>query len=91
MVKVKVTSFATMKDLLGSGEVTLSSDHCSANAVLQALSKKHGEKFTKQIFDSKTGQVKFYRVVVNNRVCEDLDAPLNDGDEIQLYPAMAGG
>jgi len=58
---------------------------------LQALSKKHGEKFSSQVFDAKTGDIVFYRIVVNNRHCENLNAPLQDGDEIQLYPAMAGG
>ena len=91
MVKIKVTSFFTMKELLGNGDITLNDDDCSANAALQALCRKHGEKFKKQVFDAKTGKVKFYRVVVNNRECEDLDAPLKDGDVIQLYPAMAGG
>ena len=91
MVKVTVTSFFTMKDLLGDGELQLPPDNCSANAALAALSRKHGEIFTKQLFDPETGQIKFYRVVVNNRHCEDLDAPLKDGDVIQLYPAMAGG
>jgi molybdopterin converting factor small subunit len=91
MVKIKVTSFFTMKDLLGDGLITLDPDHCSAMAALEALSKKHGEKFTKQVFDPGTGQITFYRIVVNNRQCEDLNAPLKDGDEIQLYPAMAGG
>lgn len=91
MVTVKVTSFFTMKDLLGDGRITLAPDDCSVNAALQALSRKHGEKFTKQIFDTETGQLKFYRVVVNNRQCLNLDASLKDGDEIQLYPAMAGG
>ena len=91
MIKVRVTSFFTMKELLGDGQILLPPDDCSANAALAALSKKHGEKFTKQVFDSQTGKVKFYRIVVNNRQCEDLDAPLKDGDEIQLYPAMAGG
>lgn len=91
MVRVKVTSFFTMKDLLGDGQLTLPPDNCSAMAALQALSKKHGEKFTRQVFDPKTGKIVFYRIVVNNRQCEDLNAPLKDGDEIQLYPAMAGG
>ena len=91
MIKVKVTSFFTLKDLLGDCNVALSPEDCSVNALLKELVKIYGEKFSKQVLDSKTGEVKFYRVVLNNRQCDDFDAPLKDGDTIQFYPALAGG
>jgi molybdopterin converting factor small subunit len=91
MVKVKVTSFFTLKDILGDCKVALSPDDCSVNALLKELVKIYGEKFSRHVLDPKTGEVKFYRVVLNNRQCTDFEAPLKDGDTIQFYPALAGG
>ncbi len=84
MVKVKVTSFFTLKDLLGDCKVALSSEDCSVNALLKELVKIYGEKFSKHVLDPKTGEEKLDRVVLNNRQCTDVDASLKDGDTIQL-------
>lgn len=91
MVKVKVTSFFTLKDILGNAEVALSPHDCSVNALLKELVKIYGDKFAKHVLDPETGEVKFYRVVLNNRQCTDFNVPLRDGDTIQFYPALAGG
>jgi MoaD family protein len=80
-----------MKDILGDGNVNLGPEKSTVGGLLQELSRRHGEKFNRQIFDPETGDVKFYRIVVNGRQVTDLDAPINDGDDIQLFPAMAGG
>ena len=91
MGKVKVSSFFTMKEILGDGEVTLKPENSTVKRLLQKLSNKHGEKFRKQIFDAETGEVRFYRIVVNGQQCNDMDAELHDGDTVLLFPAMAGG
>jgi MoaD family protein len=80
-----------MKDILGDGNVTLSKENSTVRGLLQELSRKHGERFNRQIFDPETGEVKFYRIVVNGRQVNEMDAPINNGDDIQLFPAMAGG
>ena len=91
MIRVKVTSFFTLKEILGNGEVKLKSENATVEGLLKELSNRHGEKFRKQIFDVKTGKVKFYRIVVNGRQCNDPGSTLKDGDIIEFYPAMAGG
>ena len=67
MTRVKVSSFFTMKDILGDGQITLKPEESTVQGLLQALSRKHGEKFNRQIFDKETGDIKFYRIVVNGR------------------------
>ena len=91
MIRVKVRSFFILKDMLGDGEVKLKDEDGTIEGLLKGLSNLHGEKFKKQIFDEKTGNVKFYRIVVNGRQYNDLSTKLNDGDIIDFYPAMAGG
>lgn len=91
MTRVKVSSFFTMKEILGNGEITLKPENSNVRGLLQELSRKHGERFNRQMFDPQTGEVKFYRIVVNGRQFTDMDAPIRDGDDIQFFPAMAGG
>jgi MoaD family protein len=92
MIKVKVGVIFTLKEILGGNnhEIELK-ENSTLNGLLKKLSDCYGEKFKKQLFDPKTGEVKFYRIVLNGRQCTDLETPLNDGDRIDFYPAMAGG
>jgi len=92
VIKVKVNSFFTMKEIIGQdNEVKLKDRNSTVDGLLQELSNLHGEKFTRQILDEKTGTVKFYRIVVNGRQCTDTTTVLHDGDIIEFYPALAGG
>ena len=93
MIKVKVSSFFTLKEILGGNnqEVELKTENATVKSLLKELSDRHGEKFRKHLFDSNTGEVKFYRIVHNGRQCTDIEAPLKDGDRIDFYPALAGG
>lgn len=92
MIKVKVNSFFTMKEIIGKGgEVKLKTEDSTVDGLLKELSNLHGEKFRKQIFDEKTGKVRFYRIVVNGRQCNDTTSALSDGDTVEFYPALAGG
>ena len=91
MTRVKVSSFFTMKEILGDGDVSLGAENSTIKGLLEELTCRHGEKFSRQVFDAQTGGVKFYRIVVNGRQYKDLDTPLKDGDNIQFFPPLAGG
>jgi MoaD family protein len=81
-----------MKEIIGNeNEISLKLEDATVAGLLKELSSRYGEKFKKQMFDDKTGEVKFYRIVVNGRQCNNLEIKLNDGDTIEFYPAMAGG
>ena len=91
MIKVTVSSFLTMKAIIGDSEVALNNKDRTTKGPFTELAKIHGERFERQIFSPKTGDVKAYWIVVNGVHCPDLEHPLNDGDEVILYPAWAGG
>ena len=91
LVLVKVRSFLTMEEIIGEGDVSLRAEDSTVDGLLQELSRRHGEPFTWRIFSPKTGKVISYWIVVNGRHCKDTSLPLNDGDEVILYPAWAGG
>ena len=91
MVRVTVRSFLTMEEIIGAGDITLKSEDATVNGLLKELSNRHGEPFRKRIFSRKTGKVISYWIVVNGRHRKDTSSQLNDGDEVILYPAWAGG
>ena len=64
--------------------------------LLDELSKKYGKNFEDLVFDPKTKAVKGYHFIfVNGRSYKDLphrlDHELKEGDEVALYPQIAGG
>lgn len=92
MIRLTVKPFVFVKDVFGEGEVKLKAEDGTIGGLLKELSKKQREKFQKQVvIDKNTGNVKFYRIVVNGRQYNDLATKLNDGDVVEFYPAMAGG
>lgn len=93
MLKVKVGSFFTLKEILGGNnqDVDLREEDATIRGLLSTLARLHGERLKKELFDPKTGEVKFYRIVLNGRHCTDLDIRLKDGDRVDFYPALAGG
>ena len=64
--------------------------------LLDELSKKYGKAFQDLVFDPKTKEVKSYHFILVNGVSyKDLPRRLNhelkEGDEVALYPQIAGG
>jgi MoaD family protein len=93
MSKVTVGSFFTLKEILGGNNqaVEVRAEESTVRGLLSELANRHGDRLKKELFDPKTGEVKFYRIVLNGRHCSDLDTPLKDGDRVEFYPALAGG
>ncbi len=64
--------------------------------LLNELSEKYGKNFKDLLFDPKTKEVKSYHFIIVNGVSyrdlpKDLDHELKEGDEVALYPQIAGG
>jgi len=65
----------------------------SVKDVLGAIATEHPD-FGKQMFDANNNVNRFINVYVNDediRFLENLDTTLNDGDEVSIVPAIAGG
>jgi len=62
--------------------------------LLIALSNNFGDSFQKKILDSTGKPQPFVNIFVNDkdvRHLENLDTQLKDGDEVLIFPAIAGG
>ena len=71
-------------------------DVLTIDDLLHELSDKYGEDFKKIIFDPKTHALsRHIRILINGRHYSHLPGKLNtqlhDGDEISLFPPIAGG
>jgi MoaD family protein len=71
-------------------------DSLTVDDLLYELSDRYGEDFRNMIFDPETSALsRHIRILVNGRHCSHLPGKLNtqlhDGDEISLFPPIAGG
>ncbi|MGA2790003.1 MAG: MoaD family protein [Candidatus Bathyarchaeia archaeon] len=69
-------------------------DASNVRELLDRLSDNFGDSFRKKVLDSQGRPQSFVNVFVNDkdiRHLNDLETPLNDGDEVLILPAVAGG
>ena len=96
-MKIKVTGYLTLKKAMGDESVLeIEMENATIRGVLSGLSKRFGRDFSDLIFDEKTkGLSDHIRVLVNGRhykhLPNRLDTELEEGDEIALFPPLAGG
>ena len=95
MINVKVKLFLS-KNIVGEKAVELRLwEGCTVNDVLLELTKRYGNKFSDEIFDPETGEIRpYYRVLVSG--CDfcllgGLETHLNNDDVISIFPPLAGG
>lgn len=93
MGKVSVKFFGAIIDIAKRQTVN-EIDASNLRQLFDKLSESLGSVFRQRILDS-TGQPQtFVNIFLNDkdiRHLSGLDTPLNDGDEILILPAIAGG
>jgi molybdopterin synthase sulfur carrier subunit len=84
-----------MKEAIGGrSSLEIELEEGTVNYLLGVLSEKFGEEFTSRIFDEEelNGHI---LLLVNGRnvfsLPDELSTPLNDGDEVAIFPPIAGG
>ena len=95
MAKVKVRTFSVIRDVLGADlvEVEVGTPE-TVGGLFAALVRKHGERFKNLIWDSNTGQMDPFLLVLNGamiRSTVDMDRKITDGDEIAIIFPVGGG
>ncbi|NQU66262.1 MAG: MoaD family protein [SAR324 cluster bacterium] len=96
-MKIKVKGFLTFGEVMGrQGDLELEFSQVTIRQLLLHLSEIFGKGFQEMIYDpnDKTGKL-ISMVLVNghnHRNLQDrLDHELKDGDNVDLFPPMAGG
>lgn len=95
MAKVKVQSFAEIKDALGGGEIEVEiDDNATLRDVFEAMAEKYGSRFKDQIWNKLTGEMEPFLVMLNEKTYSSLhefETKVNDGDEIAILLPVVGG
>ena len=74
-------------------QATINTAGASVGEVLGALSSQYPD-FGKRLYKSDSELNRFINIYVNDediRFLENLDTTLNEGDELSIVPAIAGG
>jgi len=96
-MKIKVKGYFTFKKAMNNKAVLeIEMKNASLGDVLEDLSNRFGEGFSDLIFDPKTKEVKNHiSILVNGRhyifLPKRLATELKEGDEVALFPQIAGG
>lgn len=93
MAKVNVKFYGPLVEA-AKQQKTTEVNALNIRELLTNLADTYGDTFKQRVLDSKGGPQAFVNVFVNNtdiRHLKDLETPLNEGDEVLLLPAVAGG
>jgi MoaD family protein len=96
-MKIKVKGYLTLKQTVGDkGVLEMEMEDATIRGLLSDLSERFGQEFRDLIFDPKTKNLSNHiRVLVNgrhyNHLPNRLDTELKEGDEVSLFPTIAGG
>jgi MoaD family protein len=97
VLKIRVKGYLTLgKAMGGTPELDIEMEHPTPRSVLEELSGRFGKPWRDLVFDPQSGHISSrIRVLVNGRHCaslpQRLDTALKDGDELALFPPVAGG
>jgi MoaD family protein len=94
-VKVKVRTFANLRDVVGTPEIECEIDQGSTlGHLLDDMCQKYGKTFEHQIKDRATGAIVPFLLLINDktfRSVADLATPLSTGDIITIMLPFDGG
>ena len=94
---IKVKGYLTYNEIVGERLITIDRGQClTVIDLLNLLADELDQEFRDSIFDPRTNQLGVYvAIIVNGRsytnLPEELNTQLKDGDELAIFPPMAGG
>jgi molybdopterin synthase sulfur carrier subunit len=96
-MKITVKSFLTLRQVMGNqAKFEMEISDITIGELLDQLCQRFGEGLADQVFDRDTNEVShLLRVLVNGRhyttLTDRLNTKLEEGDEVALFPPVAGG
>ncbi len=97
MMRIQVRGFLTLKKIIGDQTVLdFEVSNITLNEFLHKLSDMFGDHLKNMIFDPEThAPGRHIKILINGRhyshLPEKLNIKLRDGDEVALFPPIAGG
>jgi MoaD family protein len=96
-MKITIRGFLTLRKVMGDQSVLeLKTGNLTLIDLLYELSNQFGDRFSKVVFDETgKGLNPHIRILINGRhyshIPRKLNTPLQEGDEVTLFPPIAGG
>ncbi|MBW2204842.1 MAG: MoaD/ThiS family protein [Deltaproteobacteria bacterium] len=96
-MKIVVKSFLTLRKVMdGQASLEIEADTLSIRQLLEKLCDRFGEDLRNMIFDPEAqGQSQDIKILINGRhyrhLPDGFDNDLKDGDEVCIFPLIAGG
>jgi len=85
-----------LRDFLKAKEFTVElNGNPNVKNLLEELFRRFGEKLREKIMDPVSSKVKHHWVILVNghsiKSLQELETPLKDGDDVLIFPPVAGG
>ena len=96
-MKITIRSFLTLRDVMGDqSELELEIGSLTLIELLNELSYMFGDRFAQMVFDETgKGLNQHIRILINGRhyshIPQKLNTPLQEGDDVSLFPPIVGG
>ena len=94
-MKVKVKTFANLRDIVGKSEIEYEMEQGNTlGNLLENMCQRYGKSFEHQIRDLTTGAIVPFLLLINEktfRSIADLNTPINEGDVITIMLPFDGG
>ncbi len=97
MMKIRVKSFLTLRKVMdGQASLEIEAEALTIRQLLEQLCDRFGENLRNMIFDPESqGESQDIKILINGRhyrhLPDGFDSGLADGDEVSIFPLMAGG
>jgi MoaD family protein len=94
---IKVKGYLIYNEIIGEQLISIKKGNSfTVLSLLNLLATELDQEFSHSIFDPQTNELQEYvAVIINGRsyanLPEELDTRLQDGDEVAIFPPMAGG
>ncbi len=94
-MKVTVKFFTTLREIVGKPQEQIEmSDATTVNELLQQLGEKHGENFTRYLYDEKGTVRGHLSILINGKSTttqQGLKTKLRENDILAILPPVGGG
>jgi molybdopterin synthase sulfur carrier subunit len=94
-MKVTLKFFTTLREIVGKPQEQIELfDAATVDELLQQLGEKHGEKFTRYLYDEKGTVRGHLSILINGKSIttpQGLKTKLEENDVIAILPPVGGG